>query len=54
VSVNDQVVHGIPGPLVLDAGDVVSVDCGAIVEGWHGDAAITWCWETRPPRWRSC
>jgi len=41
VSVNDQVVHGIPGPLVLDAGDVVSVDCGAIVEGWHGDAAIT-------------
>jgi methionyl aminopeptidase len=41
VSVNDQVVHGIPGPLMLNAGDVVSVDCGAIVEGWHGDAAIT-------------
>ena len=41
VSVNDQVVHGIPGPLVLADGDVVSVDCGAIVDGWHGDAALT-------------
>lgn len=41
VSVNDEVVHGIPGSRVLEPGDVVSVDCGAIVEGWHGDAAIT-------------
>jgi methionyl aminopeptidase len=41
VSVNDEVVHGIPGPRVLGAGDVVSIDCGAIVEGWHGDSAIT-------------
>jgi methionyl aminopeptidase len=40
-SVNDQVVHGIPGPLVLRDGDLVSIDCGAIVDGWHGDAAIT-------------
>ena len=40
-SVNDQVVHGIPGPRVLEAGDVISIDCGAIVDGWHGDAAIT-------------
>ncbi len=40
-SVNDAVVHGIPGPRVLAQGDVVSVDCGAIVDGWHGDAAIT-------------
>ena len=40
-SVNDQVVHGIPGDRVLEEGDVVSLDCGAIVEGWHGDAAIT-------------
>jgi methionyl aminopeptidase len=40
-SVNDQVVHGIPGPRVLQEGDVISIDCGAIVEGWHGDAAIT-------------
>lgn len=40
-SVNDQVVHGIPGPRTLAEGDVISIDCGAIVEGWHGDAAIT-------------
>jgi len=41
VSVNDEVVHGIPGPRVLEAGDVVSVDCGAVVDGWHGDSAVT-------------
>jgi methionyl aminopeptidase len=41
VSVNDEVVHGIPGPRVLAPGDVVSIDCGAIVDGWHGDAALT-------------
>lgn len=40
-SVNDQVVHGIPGDRVLAEGDVISIDCGAIVDGWHGDAAIT-------------
>jgi methionyl aminopeptidase len=45
-SVNDEVVHGIPGERVLAEGDVVSIDCGAIVQdgrgrGWHGDAAIT-------------
>lgn len=40
-SVNDEVVHGIPGERVLADGDVISIDCGAIVEGWHGDAAIT-------------
>jgi len=40
-SVNDQVVHGIPGDLELHEGDVVSIDCGAIVDGWHGDAALT-------------
>jgi methionyl aminopeptidase len=40
-SVNDEVVHGIPGPRVLEAGDIVSVDCGAEVEGWNGDAAFT-------------
>ncbi|MEZ5097371.1 MAG: type I methionyl aminopeptidase [Nocardioides sp.] len=40
-SVNDEVVHGIPGDRLLAAGDVVSLDCGAIVDGWHGDAAIT-------------
>lgn len=40
-SVNDEVVHGIPGGRTLQSGDIVSIDCGAIVEGWHGDAAIT-------------
>jgi methionyl aminopeptidase len=40
-SVNDEVVHGIPGARALRDGDVLSLDCGAIVEGWHGDAAIT-------------
>jgi methionyl aminopeptidase len=40
-SVNEEVVHGIPGPRKLVDGDVISIDCGAIVEGWHGDAAIT-------------
>lgn len=41
VSVNDEIVHGIPGPRLLGPGDVVSVDCGAIIEGWHGDSAMT-------------
>lgn len=41
-SVNDQIVHGIPSSdQVLADGDLVSLDCGAIVEGWHGDAAVT-------------
>lgn len=40
-SVNDEVVHGIPGPRRLEEGDLLSVDCGAVVEGWHGDAAIS-------------
>ncbi len=40
-SVNSEVVHGVPGPTVLATGDLVSIDCGAIVEGWHGDAAFT-------------
>lgn len=38
-SVNDVVVHGIPGPIPLAEGDLVSVDCGAILDGWHGDSA---------------
>lgn len=41
LSVNEEVVHGIPGDRVINDGDVVSIDCGAIVQGWHGDAAIT-------------
>jgi methionyl aminopeptidase len=40
-SVNDEIVHGIPGERTLAEGDIVSIDCGAIVDGWHGDAALT-------------
>jgi methionyl aminopeptidase len=40
-SVNDVVVHGIPDDTPLAEGDIVSIDCGAIVDGYHGDAAFT-------------
>jgi len=40
-SPNDMIVHGIPGSYRLADGDLVSIDCGAIVDGWHGDAAFT-------------
>jgi methionine aminopeptidase type I len=41
-SINDEVVHGIPSRYKkLRTGDVISIDCGAIVDGWHGDSAIT-------------
>ncbi len=40
-SINDEIVHGIPGPRELVAGDIISIDFGAIVDGWHGDAART-------------
>jgi methionyl aminopeptidase len=40
-SPNDVIVHGIPDDTVLEEGDIVSIDCGAIVEGYHGDAAFT-------------
>ncbi len=41
VAVNDQVVHGIPGKRALKAGDIISLDTGALLDGWHGDATIT-------------
>ncbi len=41
VSVNDVVVHGIPDDAPLQDGDVVSIDCGAVLGGWHGDSAVT-------------
>lgn len=41
-SVNDQIVHGIPGKRVLHEGDIIAVDIGAIVEGFHGDSAWTY------------
>lgn len=40
-SVNEVVVHGIPGDRRLADGDIISIDCGAIIDGWHGDAAFT-------------
>lgn len=41
ISVNEEVVHGIPGPRVLQPGDIVSVDTGCRLAGWCGDAAVT-------------
>ena len=41
LSPNDWIVHGIPNGYVLQDGDILSIDCGAIVDGWHGDAAVT-------------
>jgi len=40
-SVNDEIVHGIPNDRVINDGDIVSIDFGAIIEGWHGDAAFS-------------
>jgi len=42
ISVNDQVVHGIPGEYTLKEGDVVSIDCGVILKGFHSDSAYTY------------
>jgi len=41
VAVNDEVVHGIPGKKALKNGDIISLDTGAFLDGWHGDATIT-------------
>jgi len=41
LSINDVVIHGIPADQVIHEGDLVSIDCGAILDGWHSDAAIT-------------
>lgn len=40
-SVNEEVVHGVPGKRALNEGDIIAIDFGAIVDGWHGDSAIT-------------
>ncbi|HZK56389.1 MAG TPA: type I methionyl aminopeptidase [Desulfosporosinus sp.] len=40
-SVNEQVVHGIPGLRNLESGDIISIDCGAVIDGYFGDAAVT-------------
>ncbi|MCA1722850.1 MAG: M24 family metallopeptidase, partial [Thermomicrobia bacterium] len=41
VAVNDEVVHGIPGKRTLRNGDIIKVDTGAFLNGWHGDATLT-------------
>ena len=40
-SINDQIVHGIPNDIKINEGDIVSIDFGAIVDGWHGDSAFS-------------
>lgn len=49
ISIDDEIVHGIPGERLIRAGQVVSVDAGAIVDGWHGDAARTFFVGEPPP-----
>jgi methionyl aminopeptidase len=49
-SPNSVVVHGIPNDVPLDDGDIVSIDCGAIVDGYHGDAAFTAAVAASTPR----
>ncbi len=49
-SFNEEVVHGIPGPRKIKDGDVLSIDCGAIYDGYHGDSAITFAIGDVPDR----
>ena len=49
ISIDDEIVHGIPGERVIREGQIVSVDAGAILDGWHGDAARTFYVGTPPP-----
>lgn len=51
-SVNDEVVHGIPSARTLAEGDLLSIDFGAIVDGWHGDAAVTVAVGEVPADWQ--
>ena len=50
ISIDDEIVHGIPGDRTIRAGQIVSVDAGAIVDGWHGDGARTFYVGEPPPR----
>ena len=49
ISIDDEIVHGIPGSRTIRAGQIVSIDAGAIVDGWHGDAARTFFMGEPPP-----
>ena len=49
ISINEEVVHGIPGDYAIKNGDIVSIDCGVYANGFHGDSAYTYCvGETKP------
>jgi methionyl aminopeptidase len=50
ISIDNEIVHGIPGQRTIQAGQIVSVDAGAIIDGWHGDAARTYYIGDPPPR----
>jgi methionyl aminopeptidase len=52
ISIDDEIVHGIPGKRTIREGQVVSIDAGAIVDGWHGDAARTFYVGEPPERVR--
>ena len=52
ISIDEEIVHGIPGSRTIRAGQIVSVDAGAIVDGWHGDGARTFFIGEPPPRVR--
>src|SRR6478752_7514869 len=52
ISIDREIVHGIPGERIIREGQVVSIDAGAIVDGWHGDAARTFYVGDPPPRVR--
>jgi methionyl aminopeptidase len=52
ISIDNEIVHGIPGERTIREGQIVSVDAGAIVEGWHGDGARTFYLGDPPPRVR--
>lgn len=49
IAINDEIVHGIPGPRIIDDGDIVSIDCGVIWHEYYSDAAITVAAGTPPP-----
>lgn len=53
ISVDEQVVHGIPGRRPIERGQIVSIDAGAIIDGWHGDAARTFIVGDVPPETRA-
>ncbi len=52
IAVDEEVVHGVPGKRRVREGQIISVDTGAIVDGWHGDGARTWIVGDVPPRTR--